>query len=287
MTADRAAEWRSWLNQTRATLAALAIPTLDTDTVRRLSSRGRTVPRIGDAPRDQQSVDVLPDAQHFFINNYCANEPALIELPRWPAFDWTLEALKHRLGDALVDVDTCDEAGRPRAMVALMHMSFSDFADRLAAGRADGYLMAHGVGQNYSSLAPLVPDCAPLPPYLSRVDGGQFFLGNRSFLSLHHDLHNALLCQIVGRKRVQLISPDQTDRVENWMSTFSRLGWVTDEMAAARGLVLKDFVLTPGQALFIPVGWWHAVKALELSASISARDFIWHNNRFAVGFPPG
>jgi ribosomal protein L16 Arg81 hydroxylase len=57
-------------------------------------------------------------------------------------------------------------------------------------------------------------------------------------------------------------------------------------MAAARGLVVKDFVLTPGQALFLPVGWWHCVRALDPSASIGLVDFIWPNN-WESCFPPG
>jgi mannose-6-phosphate isomerase-like protein (cupin superfamily) len=33
----------------------------------------------------------------------------------------------------------------------------------------------------------------------------------------------------------------------------------------------------PGQALFIPVGWWHCVEALETSISMSFTNFVWPN----------
>src|ERR1700712_5741079 len=78
MTADRAAQWQIWMNQTRADLAALPS-----------GAFGR------------------PAVRDFFVNHYTANEPTLIELPHWPARDWILGGLKYRLGDARVELDTC------------------------------------------------------------------------------------------------------------------------------------------------------------------------------------
>jgi ribosomal protein L16 Arg81 hydroxylase len=33
------------------------------------------------------------------------------------------------------------------------------------------------------------------------------------------------------------------------------------------------FDLNPGEALFIPVGWWHHVRALDVSISVSFTNF--------------
>ncbi|WP_437764939.1 cupin-like domain-containing protein [Sorangium sp. So ce281] len=40
----------------------------------------------------------------------------------------------------------------------------------------------------------------------------------------------------------------------------------------------KDVVLDPGEALFIPVGWWHHVRALDAGISLGINSFPFHNN---------
>jgi hypothetical protein len=73
----------------------------------------------------------------FFINHYTANEPTLIELPRWPALDWTLESLKHRLGDTPVEVQTnrvSDPEYEIRSQFHKQVMPFSAFIDRIISG---------------------------------------------------------------------------------------------------------------------------------------------------------
>jgi lysine-specific demethylase 8 len=44
-----------------------------------------------------------------------------------------------------------------------------------------------------------------------------------------------------------------------------------DPVADARleGVPFRDCVLMPAEMLFIPAGWWHYVKALEPSFSLS------------------
>ena len=42
--------------------------------------------------------------------------------------------------------------------------------------------------------------------------------------------------------------------------------------------------LQPGQALYIPVGWWHQVASLDFSVSITYTNFHWPND-FHIGHP--
>ena len=37
-------------------------------------------------------------------------------------------------------------------------------------------------------------------------------------------------------------------------------------------------MLAPGEALFLPVGWWHHVRALDLSISVAFNHFTWPND---------
>jgi hypothetical protein len=225
--------------------------------------------------------------REFLVHHYAANEPTLLQLPHWPAFDWTLESLKDRLGDRTVEVQA-DRAFDPdyeiRSESHRKTMPFGEFIDRIISGpENDVYLTGNNNDPNRAALAPLFSDLAPLPPIVSPSEG-LLWIGGRTVTPLHHDLCNILLCQVMGRKLVRMIRPLQIDRVDNHVGVHSRLGWVTDEIAAARGLAMRDVILTPGQALFLPVGWWHCVRALEPSVSASFVNFMW-SNRWQGDFP--
>ncbi|KAI3424756.1 hypothetical protein D9Q98_008145 [Chlorella vulgaris] len=97
---------------------------------------------------------------------------------------------------------------------------------------------------------------------------------------LHTDPHANLLCQAVGRKYVRLYSPactaamyphpegmhsnsSQVDAGEPDLQRFPLFGQAP----------FQDCVLEAGQMLFIPAGWWHYVRSLSVSCSVS---FWWH-----------
>jgi hypothetical protein len=101
---------------------------------------------------------------------------------------------------------------------------------------------------------------------------------------LHHDLTNNLMCQVLGSKHVRLVSPDQFDKIDHRAGVHSNIGWLTDEIAAERGIAVQDFYLRPRDALFLPVGWWHCVRTDEPSVSVVYSSFVWHNH-FADGAP--
>jgi mannose-6-phosphate isomerase-like protein (cupin superfamily) len=40
-----------------------------------------------------------------------------------------------------------------------------------------------------------------------------------------------------------------------------------------RGVPVIDIVLEPGECVFLPLGWWHWVKSLDVSISLSFTNF--------------
>ena len=131
-------------------------------------------------------------------------------------------------------------------------------------------------------LRPLLLDIALPSGYFDPSPGraarcGALWFGPAGTVSaLHHDTSNILLCQIFGRKRVRLYPPDEPRLLAAARGVYSDLDPERDAAGlAGRGL---DVVLAPGEALFLPVGWWHHVRALDVSISLAFNHFLWPND---------
>ncbi|MGY2735258.1 ribosomal protein L16 Arg81 hydroxylase [Sphingomonas sp. UYP23] len=47
-----------------------------------------------------------------------------------------------------------------------------------------------------------------------------------------------------------------------------------------------DVILEPGEILFMPLGWWHQVKSLDFSITLTFTNFRWANDAYA-SYPAG
>jgi Cupin-like domain len=106
-----------------------------------------------------------------------------------------------------------------------------------------------------------------------------------SVTPLHFDRCHGLLCQLVGSKRVVLIDPCETSSLYQrsgvgnggpaHTSRVDMFAYLARDEAQLlrfpkmRNVPCYDFVLAPGESIYIPVGWWHAVETLEPSVSVS------------------
>lgn len=257
---NRVPVWRRWLNDTRATLATMDPGTLPAVTA------------------------------DMFAYAYAANFPATFKISNWPALGWTQDALRSRVGAHIVQVQVGRRDDPEYEIHSPAHrgeMTVAAFLDRIEEGpHNDVYMTAQNASTNARALARLYPDLAPLPQFLRPEPQAAFlWIGGRTITPLHHDLTNNLMCQVTGRKLVRLVSPMQNDRVRNFAGVHSRLGWVSEDVAHTNRLAVRDVLLAAGQALFLPVGWWHCVRAEEFSITAVFTSFIWPND-FSPGFPP-
>ncbi len=162
---------------------------------------------------------------------------------------------------------------------------FSDYVRIVTAGRSnDSYLVANNHLLERPAAAPLLRDFACDARYLTPEPGpGSAFLwfGPAGTVTpLHHDTSNVLFVQVHGRKRFTLISPLESHCLYNDVAVYSEVDLGAPDLASyplfARARQIQ-LVVEPGETLFIPVGWWHHVEALDVSISLSFTNFRWLN----------
>jgi len=249
--------------------------------VARLSSRCGSIERKSNVSR-----------QEFLENHYSANRPVVLvgAMRNWRALTaWTSEYLKAQCGHATVEVMTGRNADERYEINLQRHrenMLFADYVDLAANGGEtnDYYLVANNHLFENENFFPLLDDIEPLPEYLNLNTwaGNTFFwYGPAGTVTpLHHDVGNIFMAQVRGCKRIRLISPDQTHLVYNDLGVYSAVDCEApdyDKFPLFRQVSQIELVLEPGEVLFLPVGWWHHVRALDESITVSFMNFVFPN----------
>ncbi|MHA4835255.1 cupin-like domain-containing protein [Sphingopyxis sp. MSC1_008] len=223
------------------------------------------------------------DPYHFYRHYYDANRPAKLMgiVDHWPALArWSLDHFAAAAGDAMVEAQVERDPDYELAKDDHRRLvRFAELIDWLRKDEAsnDIYLTAYNSGTNAAALAPLWGDMAPIALLDgTRTRDGFFWLGPKGTLTpWHHDLTNNLLVQVIGRKRVRMAPPWAFARMRNSRHCFS--DWGNEALPAGDGdsavPPVLETVIGPGEAIFLPVGWWHQVEALDLSASMSFTSF--------------
>jgi hypothetical protein len=94
---------------------------------------------------------------------------------------------------------------------------------------------------------------------------------------LHTDPHHNIFAQIVGRKYIRLYDPKWSNYLypfgdESLMTNTSQVSIETPDsklFPLFSTAIFSDCIVGPGDLLFIPRGWWHYVRSLEVSCSVS------------------
>jgi len=236
--------------------------------------------------------------EEFLDNFYAPGRPTILcgDMENWPALrKWTPEYLRSTIGDAVVECQggrTSNDRFELAKDAHRRRMPFDRFIDLVVNSPGnDLYITAYNSLANAAALAPLQADLGRLDRVLDYARGelgGMAWVGPAgTFTPLHHDLTNNLLVQLTGRKRVVLASPGETPKLHNTTHVFSEVSDLTasdiDREAYPRIAQVRrlDFILGPGEALFIPVGWWHQVTALDFSVSMTYTNFLWPNEGHA------
>ena len=127
-------------------------------------------------------------------------------------------------------------------------------------------------------LTPLWDELHPLPPFLSAPrfpQGASLWIGPAGTVTPpHFDPHNVLLVQVQGSKRIRL-APRVRCPLHAELHGYY-LGATLDEVFAPEAILTVE--LQAGQALFVPVAWFHEVTSLSPSITLSFVGFVWPNH---------
>ena len=200
----------------------------------------------------------------------------------WPALKrWSPQDLSERFGHLQVDIQAERSADPNYEVNKMSHrrtVRLADFVTQVLAGGAtnDYYLTANNEVLRRPEFAPILADIGTLPDFCDPAQLAQrasFWFGPAGTVTpLHHD--TLMLChtQIVGRKRWRFISPLQTPLLYNSFEVYSPIDIDQPDLNRyplfAQAQVL-EVIVEPGETVFLPLGWWHQVTALDVSLSFS------------------
>ncbi len=228
----------------------------------------------------------------FLKDHYSANRPVVITgmMDDWPAMQWTPQLIADRFADRSVQVQTNRNANPRYESEAGRHqekMRFGDFMERVLQGGEcnDVYMTANNGSENILALRELWDGIVQVPEYLNSGNAdnrGFFWIGPAGTVTpTHHDLTNNFMAQIMGRKRVHLVDGLQAARMYNYLHVYSDVDLENidyDRFPLMREVDVLRYDLMPGELLFIPVGWWHHVRALDISMTVTFTNFLFEND---------
>lgn len=235
-------------------------------------------------------------SEAFLRDYYAANRPVIIQdvADTWPALEkWDLDFLRHGFGTETVTFQQGRSAADHRDSF-IDHSQDAPLADYIDLVERAGptnqyYLIAHDRLLDRPSFRPLLDDVVFDARYFDPVDtkGRVFFwLGPAGTTTpMHRDLGNVYFIQIRGRKTVKLIPSKQMHKVYNELGYHSDVDF--DDFSLEAYPLLKDVhlmeeTIQPGEMLFIPLGWWHHVKALDVSITLTGSNFRFRNAFAAI-----
>src|SRR5919202_2271691 len=222
--------------------------------------------------------------QEFLENYYAKNTPVILTdmMDDWPAISlWSPEYLKTKYGNVQVEIQSNRNSDPDYEINCVQHkkiVKLSEYVDMVVSGgeRKKYYIIFNNKNPEREKLKGLLDDIHMFPEFLDESDtkGRVFFwFGPTGTITpLHHDPLNLMMAQVYGRKRWRIISPDHTPLLYNYVGVFSKVDCENpdyNKYPLFKNVNIIETVLEPGELMFIPVGWWHQVKSLDISLSLS------------------
>lgn len=240
---------------------------------------------------EQCQIAILqsPSIETFQSAYFSKRRPALITncMSQWPAMtQWSQPTyLTNVAGERMVPIEigshyTNDDWAQD--MVQLKDFIRRQFIDEAADGEKQTieYLAQHNLFDQIPQLRQDIhtPEYCCVSEQDSELEvDTKIWLGPKGTISpMHHDPKHNLLCQVFGHKRIILAAPEdscnlyphQGDMLSN-TSLIDAEHVDLEEFPLAGKVKFYHLTLYKGEMLYIPPKWWHYVRSLEKSLSVS------------------
>lgn len=221
--------------------------------------------------------------EDFLREYFVPKKPVVIEnlAENWPAYKkWDFEYFRETAGDVVVPLyDGKPAKGRQNSHGPAMKLPFKDYIEILKKGPTDLRMFFFNLLQNCPELIKdfQYPDLGikffkKLPVLFV---GGE---GSKVVMHYDMDLANNFHFNFVGKKRIILYPPDQTDFLYKVPYSIVSMEIINMDkpdfekypaLAIAKGY---ETVLGHGEALYIPSEWWHFIKYETACLSLTLRS---------------
>lgn len=203
-----------------------------------------------------------------FIRDLISNWPALV---KWNKPSFWIHKAGHRFFPVEIGYHYADTNWRQEII------QLNDFLQKYVFDTNNediAYIAQHNWIHQIPSLAhdfetPEICDIF-LNPCLHNAMTHMWFGVKGTFTPLHFDKYNNILSQIVGQKYVLLVDPKFSEIVSDGHDNTSR---IIDENISdyllQHDIPFQEIILKAGDSLYIPSLWWHQVKSLSFSISMS------------------
>lgn len=230
-------------------------------------------------------IDIVDDiTQEEFIEKYLKpRKPLVIKnmAKKWPAYQkWTMEYMKEVVGDVEVPLYDSSKAD-PSAPInsSAAKMKFGDYIDLIQREPTDLRIFlfdpikfAPKLLEDYISPKELMGGF--LDKYPNMFFGGK---GSVTFLHFDIDMAHIFHTHFNGRKHIMLFDYKWRERLYQIpYATYALEDYDIEnpdftKFPALDGVEGIECFLEHGDTLFMPTGWWHWMKYLDGSFSISLR----------------
>src|SRR2546428_1026760 len=199
----------------------------------------------------------------------------------WPAYQkWTFDYLKEVVGDKIVPLYDSSKADPSKPInAAASEMAFGDYINLIQSQPSELRIFAFDIFKH----APKLLDDYRSPRdlmggFLDRYPN-MFFGGKGSVTFLHYDIDLAHIfhTHFHGRKHIILFDNCWKERLycipfaTYALEDYDVLNPDFEKFPALKGIKGLECYLEHGETLFMPTGWWHWMRYLNGSFSISLR----------------